>query len=152
MYQWCALGGQCAGATGKDAQCWIGQLSDCENGASKRQGWQGYGTTSGGGAATSITVVGTRIGDNSMQAGVKGTRATMTLKNVSSSVWRFNFCNVLLFPQIEIVRVHVVAATGFPNAVARPPQGCIVNVETDVPVTGSITVDVDSSMPSNKFA
>ena len=57
----------------------------------------------------------------------------------------------LVFPQIAIVRVHVSAASGFPNAVARPAVGCTVTVETEQPMTGSITVDVDSSEPSPKF-
>jgi hypothetical protein len=47
--------------------------------------------------------------------------------------------------------VHVVAADGFPTAVARPPVGCKVTVETSTPVTGTITVDVDSSEPSASF-
>jgi len=145
-YQWCQ-DGKCDGATGAGAQCWIGRMSECSD-MPERKGWQGFGRS----GSSSVSVVGTNIGANSMKAGVKGTKATMTLRNVSSSVWMFNFCNVLLFPTIEIVRVHVVAESGFPNAVARPPKGCIVQVETDVPVTGSITVDVDSSVPSKKFS
>ncbi len=57
----------------------------------------------------------------------------------------------LVFPAIAIVRVHVSAASGFPNAVARPSVGCTVTVQTEQPMTGSITVDVDSSEPSPKF-
>ena len=36
--------------------------------------------------------------------------------------------------------------------VARPPQGCAVTVETEEPVTGTVTVDVDSSEASPSFS
>ena len=29
MSQWCGEGGKCDGATGTDAQCWVGKWSDC---------------------------------------------------------------------------------------------------------------------------
>ena len=35
--------------------------------------------------------------------------------------------------------------------VARPPAGCQVTVETDVPMKGTVTVDVDSAEPSTGF-
>ena len=57
----------------------------------------------------------------------------------------------LIFPKIAIARVHVSAATGFPTAVARPTPNCSLVVETETPVTGTITVDVDSSTPSTSF-
>ena len=50
-----------------------------------------------------------------------------------------------------LVRVHAVAESGFPRAVARPPAGCKVTVETDVPMNGTVTVDVDSAQPSSGF-
>jgi hypothetical protein len=97
-----------------------------------------------------VTVEGVRIAHNLMGK-AKGTQATMALTQTAATTWAFDFCDRLVFPQIAIVRVHVVAATGFPRAVARPPSGCKVVVETDTAVTGTITVDVDSSMPSSKF-
>ena len=57
----------------------------------------------------------------------------------------------LIFPTIAIARVHVSAETGFPTAVARPTKDCKLLVETHIPVTGTITVDVDSSTPSPDF-
>ena len=65
--------------------------------------------------------------------------------------WLFDFCAVLVFPQIAIAKVHVSAAKGFPVAVARPTQNCTLLVETQTAVTGTITVDVDSSEPSERF-
>ena len=41
--------------------------------------------------------------------------------------------------------------SGFPQAVARPTTNCTVTVETSEPVTGTITVEVDSSAPSLSF-
>jgi hypothetical protein len=63
----------------------------------------------------------------------------------------FDFCAQLLFPQIAYAKVHVTAASGFPTAVARPAQNCTLLVETSVAVTGTITVEVDSSQPSLDF-
>eukprot|EP00966_Prymnesium_polylepis_P240834 5569455-Prymnesium_polylepis.2 len=81
----------------------------------------------------------------------KGTQATLSLSQVAASSWAYDFCDRLIFPQIAGVRVHVVAASGFPTAVARPPDGCKVTVETAEPVTGTITVELDSSAPSDEF-
>jgi hypothetical protein len=63
------------------------------------------------------------------------------------SVWTFDFCNVLVYPLIAYTKVHVTADAGFPLAVARPTVNCTVVVETSTPVTGMITVEVDSSVP-----
>ena len=70
----------------------------------------------------------------------------------NATKWEFDFCDTLLFPQIAVVRVSVVAEQGFPRAVARPPTGCALTVETDIPVSGTVTVDVDSSEPVSSFA
>ena len=70
---------------------------------------------------------------------------------LQATTWRFDFCAKLVFAQIATVRVHVVAQKGFPTAVARPPEACVVTVETAEEMTGTITVDVDSSEPSARF-
>eukprot|EP01063_Lacrimia_lanifica_P041119 TRINITY_DN94_c0_g2_i1.p1 TRINITY_DN94_c0_g2~~TRINITY_DN94_c0_g2_i1.p1 ORF type:complete len:512 (+),score=199.57 TRINITY_DN94_c0_g2_i1:50-1537(+) len=98
-----------------------------------------------------LTVTGTRVSANSMTEGVVGTRATLKLAQTAATQWDFDFCSKLLFPQIASVEVSVVAASGVPKAVARPPVGCKVSVVTDAPVTGTITVKVDSSDASDKY-
>ena len=83
-----------------------------------------------------------RVGAN------KASRATKAVAHATSptAVWAFDFCSELLFPNITRVRQLTIEATsGFPVAVARPPQGCQLVVETSEPMTGRITVQVDSS-------
>ena len=80
-----------------------------------------------------------------------GTQAELSLTQTAAKTWHYDFCPLLVFPQIASVKVHVVAESGFPVAVARPPQGCNVVVETETVVTGTITVEVDSSEPSPSF-
>ena len=147
VYQFCGAGGACEGATGTDAQCWAGDIDGCTS--ETRKGWVGMG----GAAAPSppVTIEGVRIEHNSMEGQALGTRATLSLTQSAATSWHFDFCKQLVFPSIAVVRVHVVAASGFPAAVARPPDGCRVTVETDAPVTGTVTVDVDSSAPSAEF-
>ena len=41
VYQFCAAGGGCDGATGTDAQCWHGDMKACGGGT--RHGWVGMG-------------------------------------------------------------------------------------------------------------
>jgi hypothetical protein len=149
VYQFCEDGSKCDGASGTGAQCWLGDFKGCDG--NTRKGWVGMGI---GGAPAPIgpaTVSGVRIAHNSMGTAV-GTQATLSLKQTSATKWAFDFCKHLVFPQIAIVRVHVIAADGFPQAIARTPVGCKVTVETNVAMTGTITVDVDSSEPSNSFA
>lgn len=69
----------------------------------------------------------------------------------AATVWHFDFCDVLVFPVIAFAKVHVSAAVGFPTAVARPTDNCTLVVETQTAMTGTITVEVDSSTPSNSF-
>ena len=148
VYQFCGPGGKCTGATGTASQCWTGAFADCVEGG--RHGWQG----SGGVAAPDapIPIAGVRIAHNANSGGVqKGTSATLSLTQKAATQWSFDFCDRLVWPQIAIARAHVVAASGFPATAVRPPDGCKVLVETDVPVTGTVTVDVDSSEPSSKF-
>ena len=148
VFQFCPAGGACTGATGSAAQCWTGQLSDCVSGG--RSSWQGKGGHAS--PAPPVSIKGVRIAHNANSGGgQRGTQASMTLAQNSATKWSFDFCQLLVFAQIATVRVHVIAESGFPTAVARPPKGCKVMVETDAPVSGSITVDVDSAEPSSGF-
>ena len=117
-----------------------------------RKGWVGAGSGSGPAPAGVAKLQGVRIAHNSNSGVAQSTQATLSLTQSNSTKWDFNFCDQLVFPQIAVVRVHVVAASGFPTAIARPPNGCELAVETNVPVTGTITVDVDSSESAASFA
>ena len=57
-----------------------------------------------------------RIAHNSMTKLGRGTQATLSLTQQGATRWEFDFCSQLVFAQIAIVRVHVVAADGFPKA------------------------------------
>lgn len=97
-------------------------------------------------SAAPVAVTGTRIEMNSFTGGAGGTRAAMALTQAGATSWSFDFCSRLVFPTISrVVSVVVSAASGFPVAVARPPVGCTVVVETSAPVTGTVSVEVDSS-------
>ena len=101
---------------------------------------------------TVVKVTGVLIESNSFTSSAAGSRATLTLSQTGATAWTFNFCPVLIFPSIARVDVvSVVAASGFPRAVVRPWSGCSVTVETDVAVTGSITVTADSSALDKDF-
>ena len=97
------------------------------------------------------SIKGVRIAHNSMKSGVKGTRSIKSLTQNASTNWFFDFCDELVFQQIASVRINIVAETGFPRAISRPPDGCKVLVETDIAVTGTIEVEVDSSEASTLF-
>ena len=101
--------------------------------------------------AAPLSIEGVRIAHNSMTRNGVGTQATLSLHKALATRWEFDFCELLVFAQIAVVKVHVTALSGFPTAVARPATGCRVLVETSEPVTGTITVDVDSSQPSPNF-
>ena len=151
-WQWCADGSKCDGATGSGAQCWTGAGTNCA-GHGKRKGWVGRGnlTPPGPSPNAPVSVTGVRVADNVYSGHTNdpvGTQATLSLTQSAATSWTFDFCDQLLFPQIAVVRIHVVAASGFPVAVARPTANCTVTVETSEPVTGTITVEVDSSKPS----
>jgi hypothetical protein len=149
VYQFCAAGGKCDGASGTAAQCWTGDVNNC---AGERDGW--VGMSHGGVAprpAGKALITGVRIAHNSFQHTAKTTEATQSLTQTNATQWMFDFCAQLLFPQIAYAKVHVTAASGFPTAVARPAQNCTLLVETSVAVTGTITVEVDSSQPSLDF-
>ena len=101
---------------------------------------------------TAVAVSGTLIADNSFTSDAAGSRATLTLTQTAATAWAFDFCKLLVFPTIaQAAVVSVVAASGHPQAVVRPWSGCTVNVETDAPMTGSITVTADSSALSELF-
>ena len=147
VYQFCAAGEDCDGATGTSAQCWVGKWKNCNG---QRKGWKGMGHSgsdpeSGG----SVSVKGVRIAHNAQ--GKVGTQATLSLQQTAATTWHYDFCKLLVFAQIAFVKVHVTAESGFPLAVARPTENCTVTVETSTQVTGTITVEVDSSEPSPDF-
>ena len=97
------------------------------------------------------TAVGTRIESNSFTGGGRGSRVTQSLTQAAATAWSFDFCDSLVFSSIARVSVEVVASAGFARAQARPPVGCTVLVETDAPVTGTVSVTVDSSALSTDF-
>jgi len=93
-----------------------------------------------------VTVRGSRIEMNSFTGGAGGSRAAMALTQTAATQWAFDFCDRLVFPSIaRVISVTVSAASGFPVAVARPPVGCTLLVETSAAVTGTVSVEVDSS-------
>jgi len=149
-YQWCPPGKQCDGITGNntDGECWVGSFSSCSG---SRLGWEGFGHANGPMPAGATSVTGVRIAHNSFSGNAKTTQATKSMTQTAASVWTFDFCDVLIFPTIAFAKVHVSAESGFPTAIARPSQNCTLVVETSVPVTGTITVEVDSSEPSSRF-
>lgn len=101
---------------------------------------------------TAVTVSGSLIADKSFTSDAAGSRATLSLTQTAATAWAFDFCPLLIFPTIaQAAVVSVVAASGHPIATVRPWSGCSVNVETDAPMTGTITVTADSSSLSNVF-
>ena len=93
------------------------------------------------------------IENNQFSSPGRASRATLTVSHptTATSTWEFDFCDRLVFPNITNVLSLVTAANaGFPVAVARPPQGCTLTVETSEPMTGSITAKVDSSHSSEQ--
>ena len=107
-----------------------------------------YSNSSG----AAVTVTGTDISGNSFTGAGAGSRASMSLTQTAATSWAFDFCSQLIFPSIaRVVSVTVTAASGFPVAVARPPTGCQLTVETSEAVTGTVDVTVDSSTISRDF-
>ena len=102
-------------------------------------------------AGKNVSVKGTRIESNSFCGQGVGSKATMSLTQSAATSWNFDLCDLLVFPTISRVKVSVIASSGFPVAVARPPSGCTVLVETSEPVTGTISVEVDSSDLDSEF-
>jgi len=98
-----------------------------------------------------VKVIDVRIEDNYFAETGRGTRATLSREVSNATSTTFDFCDRLVFPQITTAKVSVIAEVGFPRAVARPTRDCKVVVETDVAVTGVLTVDVDSSEIGGHF-
>ena len=94
---------------------------------------------------TSPYIRGTRIDSNTYTGNGMGTRATITANVHSITSYTFDFCSALIYPIIAEVKYSLVAATGFPVAIARPPVNCTVLVEFSEPMTGQITMSVDSA-------
>jgi hypothetical protein len=139
-WQWTALGQS-------DEGCWTG--SSCKDGhAQPSVKWDG-GSRHVDPLAVKVTDV--RFEDNYFSGQGRGSRATLskTVSNATSTT--FDFCDRLIFPQIMFAKVNVIAEAGFPRAIARPTKDCTVVVETDVAVTGILTVDVDSSEIGGHF-
>ena len=103
-------------------------------------------------SAGPVSITGTSIMMNSFTGGAGGSRASMALTQTAATTWPFDFCKRLIFPSISrVVSITVNAASGFPVAVARAPVGCTVLVETSVAVTGTVSVEVDSSDISQDY-
>lgn len=97
-------------------------------------------------------VVDVRIEDNYFEGPQgRGSRATLSQEVTEATKATFDFCDHLTFPQIANAKVSVMAESGFPRAIARPTKDCKVTVETDLAMTGTITVDVDSSEYAGHF-
>ncbi|CAE8588824.1 unnamed protein product [Polarella glacialis] len=96
------------------------------------------------------TVVESRITDNSFSSAWRSSQATQSMSQVLAVSWKFDFCTELVFAQISRVSVSLQSEAGFPRHAVRPPQNCTVQIETDMPVTGTMTVHVDSSQPHPK--
>lgn len=105
-------------------------------------------------------VVGSRISGNYFgpatekdpvpAAGV-GSQCRRSITQRNATLWNFDFCDALVFKTIRWVSATISAAAGVPRYVTRPPNGCKVTVETDGPVTGTVSVSVDSSIDSPEF-
>merc|ERR1712070_106567 len=110
--------------------------------------WDG-GTKAIGDASLKVTDV--RFEDNYFSGQGRGSRATLSKTVSNATTTTFDFCDSLIFPQIMTAKVNVIAEAGFPRAIARPTKDCTVVVETDMAVTGILTVDVDSSEIGGHF-
>ena len=75
-----------------------------------------------------------------------GTRATLTRSLRNATRAEFDFASQLVFGKIREVRFSLSLESGFARSAARwTPGESTVVVETDVPVSGTCTVDVDES-------
>ena len=108
-----------------------------------------FSTPTTNGSAVSVT--GTLIASNSFSGPGVGTRVTQSQVVTNTTSTTFNFCPSLIFPTVARVEVSVVATEGFPVAVARPPNGCTVVIETSTPVTGTVSATADSSVLNPAF-
>jgi len=64
--------------------------------------------------------------------------------------WKFNFCSQLVFQQITLVRsITVTSTVSGVSAQARPTEDCSLEVVTNIPTSGTLFVEVDSSSYSS---
>jgi len=83
-----------------------------------------------------------------MSLSTRSTQAMARLNLTQATKWTFDFSNRLLFSDIQSVQYSFEVEGGtFARHVSRPPVGRTVVVETDVPVSGTVTVVVDQSKP-----
>jgi len=75
---------------------------------------------------------------------LKLTRARRSLHLNAATKWVFDFSDMLLLPLIEEVSYSITldAGSSFARHAAREPSGTTVMVETDVPVSGTVVVEV----------
>ena len=116
VYQFCAAGGNCVGASGNSSQCWTGQFSNC--GGDPRKGWVGMGHSSGPRPEGKTLITGVRVAHNSFQHTAKATQATKSMSQTNASAWVFDFCDVLLFPQIAYAKVWRFALPDMPRVLS----------------------------------
>ena len=77
--------------------------------------------------------------------------ASLYLQN--STVWSFNFTENLLFPEIKSVQYSIELDDGlFARHASRAPVGNVVEVVTDVPVSGTVYINVDQNTPSHPIS
>jgi len=79
---------------------------------------------------------------------IRSTQATARLTLTQATKWTFDFTKRLLFPDIKSVQYSIELDSGFARHASRPPKGRVVVVETDTPVSGTVTVTVDQSTPT----
>jgi hypothetical protein len=111
----------------------------------------------GGPPAVATVVKDSRIENNVFSQwtgfpGAKATKASMSLTQSNATQWLFNFSSILIFPTITRVRHSLSSADGFARTIARPARGAVVLIETDLPVTGTVLVDVDTAEYTGGFA
>ena len=94
-------------------------------------------------------LTGSRVDTNTFRGKGAGSRVTKTMTSPTpNALWTFDFCDVLLVPQI----VHILSVSVFdvPNGyTVNTPIGCMVNVTLNGGgLATSVTLSVDSSSPN----
>jgi len=92
-----------------------------------------------------LKVAGVRIEDNAFTSTPRASRATRSLYQQNATQWSFDFCDVLIFPTIVSAHASLQADYGFATVVTRPANGCKVLAETDKAISGTVTIEVDTS-------
>uniref|UniRef100_A0A7S1PAL1 Uncharacterized protein n=1 Tax=Vitrella brassicaformis TaxID=1169539 RepID=A0A7S1PAL1_9ALVE len=98
--------------------------------------------------SVSDTFIGGNIVSNNMTA--VSTSSTRQLHLTNATEWEFDLSDELLFATIQRVQYSLELDDGQPlvRHASRPAKGTHVVVETDVPVSGTVTVWVDQSKMS----